>query len=1138
MFSKVQKKLLKVKYAVDSMQLENSILTVKGWIFSSGSKVEDMHLIFKDGRNRFTVSVKYGFERMDVYEAYRNENAKFSGFWGQMVLENFDKFEVNICCRINGKSQEFYIGSVESVEPSEEGMPARARDAEWLVPDISLSELYQEQGKYKFEFPRQYYKEKIDIIVPVYNGHLYLEKLLQTVALTKMQYRLILIDDNSTDERVWKLLENYAGNKRNVVLMRNLQNLGFVETVNKGLEMSENHVALINTDIELPKYWLERLMLPILMDEEIASSTPYTNSGTLCSFPERGLDNGLFLGLDVQTIDAEFGKVRPRYGKIPTGVGFCMGMSKKAIRQAGYLDADSFRKGYGEENDWCQRVIPLGYKNVQVENLFVYHKHGGSFLSEDKKRYMARNRKVLRKKHPYYDVDIARFFARDTHKALRGFVGMNLLKKKENSGVVFVFDHNLGGGASKYLEEKRKEWTAKGFLFGIVRFDLVKKSYKISFYKEKEYEIEFFVPDLGFLEEMMNSVTVNEIWVNEIVSYPDVYGVLSFIRTYSQKRGVHIKMLIHDFFSVCPTINLVGCEDIYCNIPETEICSTCIGRSKLLFETAYGSIDKWRCEWGKLLQMCREVVVFSDSSKRIMEKVYGPMEQLKVLPHKIKFLPRLNKKYKTTDTLNIGLLGMLTEHKGLRIIRKMIEIIQQENLNIRLILIGCASEGIFDPVFHATGEYTRGNVPKLVLENDIDVFFISSIWPETFSYTTGEIMEMGMPVMCFDIGAPAERVRRYAKGVVLPEISVEAVFKAINTEEVLLEYKEKEKRNIRILFVVEAVTFSSRYRVDHLREQLLYQGVASDCVSIYEVKECELEQYANVVVYRSSETGLVNDLVVRVHKQHKKIFYDIDDYIFEYDKIKYLKFLEGEDYADFKTYSDNIYRTMELCDGYIVSTDNLKCVTEQKLKGKPVVVNRNVSSVEMQIISMEARKNEHAGNAVVKLGYFCGSKTHDADFSCIKDTLLYVMETRENVHLIIGGTIELPQEFQALNKRIHRFDFVPWRDLPELIADADINLMPLEDTVFHWCKSENKWMEAALAGVPTVASRNSELEQVIEHGVTGYLCEDKEQWKDIILELIDNKEQRRKVAEAANQKVLERYTPLCIEQEVMELLTS
>ncbi len=1138
MFSKVQKKLLKVKYAMDSMLLEHNILTVKGWIFSLNCEVEDIHLIFQDGRKRFSVSVITGSERLDVYEAYGHENARRSGFWGQIVVENFEKFDVQICCKIHGRYYEYYAGSLESTEKAEENLPPRARDAEWLIPDIELSDLLKEQGNYKFQFPAKYYKEQIDIIIPVYNGYTYLKKLLQTVVLTKMKFRLILINDKSTDERVNKLLEQYAVQNSHVILIRNEQNLGFVKTVNRGLETAKNHVALVNTDVELPELWLERLMLPILNDEEVASSTPYTNSGTLLSFPERGRDNRPFLGLDVQEIDSEFLKIRPRYGKIPTGVGFCMGMSKNAISQAGYLDEENFGKGYGEENDWCQRVIPLGFKNIQVENLFVYHKHGGSFLTEDKKRYMEKHRKILRKKHPYYDVDVARFFAGDTHKALRGFLSMQLLKKKETGGVILAFDHGLGGGATKYLEEKRKEWTDNDYIFGIIRYDQEKKVYKISFKKEKEYELDFVAKNLSLLQQIMESFSVSEVWVNELVTYPDIYGVLDYVRKYSEKNNVPVKMLMHDFFSLCPTVNLVNHRGIYCDLPEQEICESCIGRAKLLFDTDYGSIAKWRSEWGQLLKTSREVVTFSEISKTIVEKAYGPLGNIVVRPHHVKYLPKVNKKYKMTDTLNIGLLGMLTEHKGLRIVRQMITMIEKENLDIRIVLMGRASEGIFSPVFQTTGEYTRGSIPRLVLENDIDVFLVSSVWPETFSYTTGEIMEMDIPVMCFDMGAPAERVRKYKKGVVIPEVSADAVLDAALREPVIQEYKNKERRSQRVLFVVEDVTFSSRYRVDHLREQLLYQGIASDCISIYGSEECELEPYASVVVYRSSEAGLVERLAERAHDLKKHVFYDMDDYIFDYSEIKDLKFLDGEDYAEFETYSDHIRKSMEVCDGYIVSTNNLKHVTGQQFKGKPVVVNRNVSSMEMIILSKEAREGRKpSGSSAVKLGYFCGSKTHDEDFNLIKDQIIHIMESRENVHLIMGGTIELPDEFQVFHKRIHRFDFVPWRNLPDLIAKTDINLMPLEDTVFHACKSENKWMEAALVGVPTVASRNSELEQAIEHGVTGYLCEDGETWRDTLLNLIDNEEMRKKTAEAAYKKVMDSYTPLYVEKEVLETLT-
>ena len=55
-------------------------------------------------------------------------------------------------------------------------------------------------------------------------------------------------------------------------------------------------------------------------------------------------------------------------------------------------------------------------------------------------------------------------------------------------------------------------------------------------------------------------------------------------------------------------------------------------------------------------------------------------------------------------------------------------------------------------------------------ENLIDIILIPSICPETFSYTISEAMEMGLPVACFNIGAQAERVSKYSKGLVLNKI--------------------------------------------------------------------------------------------------------------------------------------------------------------------------------------------------------------------------------------------------------------------------------------------------------------------------------------------------------------------------------
>ena len=61
----------------------------------------------------------------------------------------------------------------------------------------------------------------------------------------------------------------------------------------------------------------------------------------------------------------------------------------------------------------------------------------------------------------------------------------------------------------------------------------------------------------------------------------------------------------------------------------------------------------------------------------------------------------------------------------------------------------------------------KKDLPEIVKRFNITKFFIPSIWPETFSYTTDEIMQMGYPIIVFDLGAPIERVRNYELGMVI-----------------------------------------------------------------------------------------------------------------------------------------------------------------------------------------------------------------------------------------------------------------------------------------------------------------------------------------------------------------------------------
>jgi len=614
----------------------------------------------------------------------------------------------------------------------------------------------------------------IDIIIPVYNGKEYLVPLFESILKnTSMPFRLLIADDKSSDTEVMPLLHKIKNDNPNIsiILIENEINLGFIKTVNKLSTLTQNHFVLLNTDTEVPPFWIERLMYPIFEMDTIASTTPFTNAGTICSFPNYLEDNPIFEGLSVEEIDKPFHYVNfeKTFIEIPTGVGFCMGVNKTLVDTIGMFD-EVFGKGYGEENDWCQRAIENGYKNLHVTNLFVYHKHGGSFSSEEKKQLIINNLYTLNKKHPTYDKQVQSLISKDELALLRKILAFLLLNSKNNS--VLIFDHNLVGGAHTYIEEDIQRRVDEGQMVCLIRYDFnITKKYFIKLIT-KQQKLKLQASTIDEIEQLLSLMQFNEIFINSFVMYPDIKSIITLIADTKKRMSLKLTVPIHDFFPVCPNYTLLDETMTYCGIPDdSEKCNRCLEQNKgefKIFETET-NIKNWRDTWNELLKISDTVLCFSNSSKDIFLKAYPVYEEkVSVIPHDISGrYAKIYQKDENSKEIRIGILGGINEAKGALVIKNLVRHIEKNTLKAKVILIGQISIPITSPYFEVTGHYDRTKLPEIVKEKNITQFFIPSIWPETFSYTTDEIMQMGYPLIVFNLGAPAERVRKYPLGKVI-----------------------------------------------------------------------------------------------------------------------------------------------------------------------------------------------------------------------------------------------------------------------------------------------------------------------------------------------------------------------------------
>ena len=758
-----------IRYHVDYLKLCRNKLLIKGWIFDQRYELDKLELILRNKGKQDVLDIsRRGYVREDVMEAYNNPLGLRSGFSQSFFVKAGDRDDIKAFLRYmsNNRSGIIRLGKIEDCRMSHSSV---------IESDETMSGYFR-VGNWTYEALPQ----SVDIIVPVYNGYQYLEKLFEGLKRTDQKHRIILIDDNSSDIRILPFLEKFANERKNVIVRHNTENLGFVKTVNIGLKMSKHHVVIVNTDVELPHGWIERLMKPIFDYGYVASATPFSNCATIFSFPEFG-DNLIYRGMCVDELDQFFCQINPKYTIVPTGVGFCMGVSRNALKKIGIFDEELFSRGYGEENDWCQRAIRSGFVNVHVENLFVYHKHGGSFLSDEKKRLMADNLRKLSARYPDYLLNVEQYYKNNPLENMKLQLRLRISVSREETEYLLVFTHTWGGGADLYLKRQEQKWSFQGKNVLKVQYDESQDAYQIicNFQDDK---ITLLLDDLNQLQDLINTCPIKTIVINELTSFPAIFKTLDVIENLKMKKQFSLVMLLHDYYSVSPNYTLVSSEDYIYSFDGSHFhCDKFYDQEKWAALYDCPTIDEWRRQWESFLLLCDEVRVFSEDSKRILSNVYPTLNNINVVPHVVDYIRPVYRERKMTSSLNIGVLGSLSVLKGKRVIQKLLELIERENRNIKIILIG--EEGS-EPIpqgkfFEKTGKYFVEDIPFLTLEKDIDVFLLPSICPETFSYTAEEIMKMRYPIACFNLGAPAERIADYPKGCILSSKEPDTILKEI-----------------------------------------------------------------------------------------------------------------------------------------------------------------------------------------------------------------------------------------------------------------------------------------------------------------------------------------------------------------------
>ena len=181
-------------------------------------------------------------------------------------------------------------------------------------------------------------------------------------------------------------------------------------------------------------------------------------------------------------------------------------------------------------------------------------------------------------------------------------------------------------------------------------------------------------------------------------------------------------------------------------------------------------IRLWRSKWGACLDVADNVLCFCVASRDLLLRAYPDLrtDQIDVIPHATSYFPARKPQLRMSAGLHIGILGEIGPQKGSAVVQALSEEIIRQKAATRISVIGTLEAECDATVVSETGQYDYSSLVDLVEDSGANVFLFPSIWPETFSYVVDELMQLEVPVVCFDMGAPAERVRHYSRGKVIP----------------------------------------------------------------------------------------------------------------------------------------------------------------------------------------------------------------------------------------------------------------------------------------------------------------------------------------------------------------------------------
>jgi len=336
-----------------------------------------------------------------------------------------------------------------------------------------------------------------------------------------------------------------------------------------------------------------------------------------------------------------------------------------------------------------------------------------------------------------------------------------------------------------------------------------------------------------------------------------------------------------------------------------------------------------------------------------------------------------------------------------------------------------------------------------------------------------------------------------------------------------------------VMFANHGLPQCRHYRIEQRCQQLDLLGMA---YRLFDSQEAEAAREALVgaralIVYREPAFPATLKLLIHARASGVPTFYDIDDLIFDPDHYPdafhvYEKQIPVEDYVGLLYGTPLIRFAITLCDAGITSTTALaRHVGPLTIGHRCHVVPNGLDSRNARFMDAPPPAPRTVDDEVF-IFYGSGSKAHNRNFNeTVGPALAELLASRPRVKFVAMGYLDLDPAFEPFADRILRFRFSS--DLAAywaLLSEVDVNLAVLVPGEMNDCKSEIKWLEAAVSGVPSVVSASARYREVVRDGVDAVLAQTSAEWREALFRLVDDPGLRDRIGARARERARSDYS--------------